>query len=138
MKKVIITLFILLVVSSLVACSKEKTVNDETANADVTNEQNERQTNSSMKEIMVVGKTGPEIEDFTFEPAEINLKVGERVKLTLTSDDEIQHGLRVGGKVIQHGESIEISFDKPGEYLGSCSELCGAGHALMAFKIIVE
>ncbi|MFE8699179.1 hypothetical protein ACFYKX_00940 [Cytobacillus sp. FJAT-54145] len=135
MKKIFITLFILLVFTSLVACSKEKKVNDETANADVANE---RQTNNSMEEILVVGKTGPEIEDFIFEPAEINLKVGEKVKLTLTSDDEIQHGLRVGGKVIQHGESIEISFEKPGEYFGNCSELCGAGHALMALKIIVE
>ncbi|WP_139364856.1 cupredoxin domain-containing protein [Sutcliffiella halmapala] len=92
------------------------------------------------REITIVGHTGPELEDFYFEPAEIIVKKGEIVKLTLESSNAVEHGIQVPAlKITLTDKSPEIfSADKVGEFEGRCSILCGAGHAVMSFKVIVE
>lgn len=92
------------------------------------------------REITIIGHTGTEVDDFYFEPSEIIVKKGETVKLILESANNVGHGIQVPGlKINLTDREPEIfNADKPGEYEGRCSVLCGAGHSVMSFKVIVE
>ena len=37
-----------------------------------------------------------------------------------------------------HNNKLQFTADTPGEYFGECAEFCGAAHAWMRFKVIVE
>lgn len=78
--------------------------------------------------------------DFTFGSEEYKVKVGDKVILKLQNKSGI-HGLKIdelgvdlGGDNLQ----TDLEFDKPGEYVIHCSIPCGAGHAEMKTKLIVE
>jgi cytochrome c oxidase subunit 2 len=80
---------------------------------------------------------------WAFQPAEIRVPAGAEVTFLATSVDVI-HGLHVERTRInmmlipgQVGR-ITYTFDEPGEYLMVCHEFCGAGHHIMAGKVIVE
>ncbi|GIO65427.1 cupredoxin domain-containing protein [Paenibacillus sp. FSL M7-1455] len=77
--------------------------------------------------------------NFQFEPAEIRVKKGDKVKITLVNK-EGAHGLEIPDfKVnLQKDGSAEFTADKPGEHEFHCSVMCGAGHDNMVGKIIVE
>ena len=72
---------------------------------------------------------------------ELRMPVGRPVFLTLNSDDVI-HSYWIpplAGKMdVVPGRSNTMSFsaDAPGEYLGQCTEFCGASHANMRAKAI--
>ncbi len=74
---------------------------------------------------------------------EMHIPVGKKVHLKMTSKDVI-HALWVpelAGKMDTNPGKITemvIQADKPGTYKGKCTELCGASHALMDFKVIAH
>jgi cytochrome c oxidase subunit II len=136
MKKTTVVAFLVILISStLIACTNS----NEAKSAKKSDTNSIKQ--SDMKEFVVIAKTGPNPEDYIFEPAEIKVNVGEQVKITLESEDELQHALWLPSTdkpEITNGESFIFTGKQPGEVLGKCSELCGTGHALMNFKVIVE
>ena len=70
---------------------------------------------------------------YGYEPSTIELKVGETVKLVLTSSD-VEHGFYVKGlnideKIIAGKETVVyVTPDKTGEYKIICTVYCGSGH----------
>lgn len=77
--------------------------------------------------------------NFQFEPAEIKVKKGDKVKITLVNK-EGAHGLEIPdfNVNLQKDGSAEFTADKAGEHEFHCSVMCGAGHDNMVGKIIVE
>ncbi|NGQ94193.1 cytochrome C oxidase subunit II [Brevibacillus sp. SYP-B805] len=80
---------------------------------------------------------------FSYAPAVIEVPVGSKVNFHVTSKDVV-HGFEIPGTninfMVEPGfvNSASQVFDQPGEYLILCNEYCGAGHHLMATKIIVK
>jgi cytochrome c oxidase subunit II len=81
---------------------------------------------------------------FAFEPSEIEVTVGERVRLSVRTADGV-HGLEikkfnVNKKVPRGGEPITIDFiaSTSGEFPILCSEYCGKGHEAMKGKLVVS
>jgi cytochrome c oxidase subunit 2 len=74
---------------------------------------------------------------------EIHLPVGKKMQVRLESDDVI-HGLwlpQLGGKIdLVPGQTnhMWLEADKPGVYLGSCSQYCGVEHAWMQVRAIAQ
>jgi cytochrome c oxidase subunit 2 len=80
---------------------------------------------------------------FAFEPARIEVKEGERIKLVLTSADGV-HGVqikkfKVSKKIPRGGDPVTIEFvaAAAGEFPILCSEYCGDGHEDMKGMLIV-
>jgi cytochrome c oxidase subunit 2 len=80
---------------------------------------------------------------YAFEPAEIEVTEGERVRLMVRSGDGL-HGfeikpLRVKKEIPRGGEAVPIEFtaEKAGRYPILCSEYCGDGHADMKGALVV-
>ena len=80
---------------------------------------------------------------FAFEPARIEVAVGERVRLKVVSADGV-HGLeikkfKVNKRVPRGGDAITIDFvaSAPGEFPIVCSEYCGDGHEEMKGALVV-
>lgn len=80
---------------------------------------------------------------FEFSPKEITLKLGETVKLELTSED-VTHGFfaRPLGidEMIAPGKTTEVLVTPKvaGRYTTICDHFCGAGHGGMKMTIVVE
>lgn len=81
---------------------------------------------------------------FTFEPARVEVKEGERVRLLLKSADGV-HGIeikkfRVNKKIPRGGEAVTIEFvaNAPGQFPILCSEYCGSDHDDMKGMLVVE
>jgi cytochrome c oxidase subunit II len=72
---------------------------------------------------------------------ELRIPTGRPVELTLNSDDVI-HSYWIAplaGKtdvVPGRNNRMHLTADKPGEYIGQCTEFCGASHANMRAKAI--
>src|SRR5687767_12169698 len=71
---------------------------------------------------------------FTWEPAEIQVAVGERVRLVLRTADGL-HGIELKkfkiSKEIPRGNkpvTVEFTADEAGRFPFLCSEYCGDGH----------
>lgn len=81
-------------------------------------------------------------EAFSYTPKEVEVPLGAKVKVLVTTKDVI-HGFEVAGTninmMVEPGYISELvtTFDKPGEYLVLCNEYCGAGHHLMYSTIKV-
>jgi cytochrome c oxidase subunit 2 len=80
---------------------------------------------------------------FEFSPREITLKVGETVKLQLTTED-VTHGffarpLGIDEEIVP-GRTTEVVVTPkaPGRYTTICDHFCGAGHGGMRMTIVVE
>ena len=89
------------------------------------------------REIPVVAKR------FGFEPARVEVKEGERIRLVVSSEDGV-HGLeikkfRVNKKIPRGGDKVTMDFvaSAPGEYPILCSEYCGEGHEEMKGMLVV-
>jgi cytochrome c oxidase subunit II len=80
---------------------------------------------------------------FEFSPKEITLKLGESVKLQLTSED-VTHGFFAKplgiDEVIVPGKTTEVVVTPKaaGRYTTICDHFCGAGHGGMKMTIVVE
>jgi cytochrome c oxidase subunit 2 len=79
---------------------------------------------------------------YAFVPAEITLKRGKPATLLLISDD-VPHGLAVKALGIRadmiKGAPVEVLVTPPqvGDFQGTCSRYCGAGHSSMSFVVHV-
>jgi cytochrome c oxidase subunit II len=80
---------------------------------------------------------------FTFEPATIEVQVGEPIKLLVSSADGV-HGvgirkLKVNTLVPRGGRQVAIEFvaSEAGTYPIVCSEACGDGHEDMRGSLVV-
>jgi cytochrome c oxidase subunit 2 len=73
---------------------------------------------------------------FAYNPTEIEIPVGSKVRFIATTKDVI-HGLEVAGTninmMLEPGYVSEkiTTLDKAGTYTIVCNEYCGTGHALM-------
>jgi len=77
---------------------------------------------------------------FAFEPAEIQVALGERVRLLVRSADGL-HGIEIKvSKEIPRGNkpvAIEFTADEAGRFPILCSEYCGDGHDDMKGTLVV-
>jgi|694.fasta_scaffold154782_2 cytochrome c oxidase subunit 2 len=92
---------------------------------------------SDVKTVTVVAKR------FTFEPATIQVTVGDKVRLVVTSADGV-HGVgirtfKVNTLVPRGGTPVTIDFtaSEAGTFPIVCSEACGDGHADMRGSLVV-
>ncbi|MFB3096021.1 MAG: cupredoxin domain-containing protein [Candidatus Acidiferrales bacterium] len=80
---------------------------------------------------------------YRFDPQEIRVREGERVRLLITALDR-KHGIRIkefGVKtVLEKGKETVVEFvaERAGEYKFKCSVRCGWRHGSMKGKLIVE
>lgn len=93
---------------------------------------------STPREITLTGKK------FEWNPARIEVRVGEIVELTLKSED-VKHGFsckELGIKKVKFkkGEPATVTFTakEPGTYAFKCAHLCGTGHRRMKGEIVVR
>lgn len=84
------------------------------------------------------------VKRFAFEPAVVDVAVGERVRLVVTSADGV-HGLeikqfKVGREIPRGGAPVVIEFtaDAPGRFPILCSAYCGNGHDDMKGILVVS
>lgn len=81
-------------------------------------------------EAYVVGR------QFSFEPREIEVPIGSKVTIYVTSPD-VQHGFKISETNVNvqvvPGQVSKIAFeaDRLGEFPIICTEYCGIGHAAM-------
>jgi len=79
---------------------------------------------------------------FAFAPAEITVKKGETVSLSLISDD-VPHSLLIEGLGVNaaiakgHASQVQIMPTKSGDFAGRCGKFCGSGHGQMRFVVHV-
>lgn len=79
---------------------------------------------------------------YSFEPAEITLKMGQPVVLVVKSAD-VAHGIRfrdlnVEVTVGAHNTGeVQFTPQKTGDFVGHCSVFCGSGHGSMTLKLHV-
>jgi cytochrome c oxidase subunit II len=80
---------------------------------------------------------------FTWEPAEIQVAVGERVRLVLRTADGL-HGIELKkfkiSKEIPRGNKpvmVDFTADEAGRFPFLCSEYCGDGHDDMKGVLVV-
>jgi len=62
------------------------------------------------------------IKSYRFDPDRVHIKAGQSV--TWTNDDNFTHTVRVDGQEdhkVERGESVSITFDKPGTYEYECT-----------------
>ncbi|QLG13087.1 cytochrome c oxidase subunit II (plasmid) [Deinococcus sp. D7000] len=74
---------------------------------------------------------------------EIHIPTGKKLLLQVGSADVIHDFwapqlARKMDAIPGQGNRLWIQADKPGTYLGACSEFCGAQHAWMRFKVIAQ
>ena len=79
---------------------------------------------------------------FEFSPSTINVKKGDTVKLSVTSED-VQHGLSIPEfgvpMSLAPGTTATATFvaDKAGTFPFICNNFCGSGHPNMKGTIVV-
>ncbi|MBD1379733.1 cupredoxin domain-containing protein [Metabacillus arenae] len=122
---------ILLVILILTACRSKEEAQEKTSDVKETGE---------VQEVTITGYSGDNPEDFKFEPEEVTVSQGDTVKLTLKSNDEIEHGITLYGinQQLKDGETVEFIAEEKGEFAGQCSVFCGPGHGVMNFNLIVK
>jgi heme/copper-type cytochrome/quinol oxidase subunit 2 len=87
-------------------------------------------------EVTVVAKK------FAFEPSEIQVVTGERVRLVVRSADSVHalaiRELKIDVQVPRGGDPVVAEFiaPPPGRYEIVCSEFCGRGHAQMKAALV--
>ena len=90
-----------------------------------------------IKEVNITAK------QWSFEPAEIIVNQGDKVRLNINSVD-VAHGFAISeyniNKTVAPGETATVEFtaDKPGEFTFYCSVFCGEGHRNQTGVLIVK
>ena len=80
---------------------------------------------------------------YDFDPSTVRVKVGEHVKLTITSTDHT-HGFKLEALHIDQKlekdkpATVEFTASQPGTFPFECSHFCGLGHKKMKGQLIVE
>jgi cytochrome c oxidase subunit 2 len=78
--------------------------------------------------------------NFQFDKPVYTVKKGETLKVTFTNGEGV-HALEIVGYNVhldQQNPSQEVTFDKAGEFEMHCVLMCGAGHANMKSKLVVQ
>jgi cytochrome c oxidase subunit II len=82
--------------------------------------------------------------NFTFTPAKITTRVGEKTTLSLTSSGGV-HGLEskelgIPQTVMAPGKTVAVTFTpkKAGTYKIQCAIQCGTGHDKMVLEVVVK
>ncbi len=94
-------------------------------------------TEPAVKEFTITAKR------FTFDPAQIRVKLNDRVRLKVTSVD-VTHGISIPqfnvSEVLPPNETKTIEFiaDKQGTFPFACSVYCGEGHSDMKGSLVVQ
>jgi cytochrome c oxidase subunit II len=111
--------------------SKSKTVANNTAAA--------KTSNASAAPAAGVVEINVNAKDFEYDKKVITVKKGDKVKITLHSDDG-GHGLAIPAYNvnIQGNGSAEFTANKAGTFEFHCSVMCGSGHSNMTGKLIVQ
>ena len=80
---------------------------------------------------------------YEFNPSQVELKAGEPVEITFTSEDT-KHGfactqLNLDEVVFDKDTPATVKFtpEKPGTYAFRCTHFCGFGHGKMKGEIVV-
>ncbi|PIN87528.1 cytochrome C oxidase subunit II [Candidatus Woesearchaeota archaeon CG10_big_fil_rev_8_21_14_0_10_32_24] len=146
MKKLKIYLLIVLITLSLIlmgCASKEIKVADSQSKSneiDIPQEQPTTSTESQEESVVNINMVAKKWE---FIPSEIKVKKGDKIKLTIYSED-VAHGIVLPefdvNLQFQPGETREVEFiaDKVGIFTFSCNVFCGEGHGGMVGRLIVE
>ena len=98
------------------------------------------QQGSSETEVREIRMTA---QKYRFDPQEIRVREGERVRLLITALDR-KHGIRIkefGIKTVLEKDKetvVEFVAERVGEYKFKCSVRCGWRHGSMKGKLIVE
>ncbi|WJH35340.1 cupredoxin domain-containing protein [Paenibacillus sp. CC-CFT747] len=123
------SMLMILVVSVLAACGSK----DNAGGSPGSGGSSSGGDSGGTKEITVAAS------NFKFEPSEIRVKKGQKVKITL-DNKEGMHGLAIPefNVDLKKPGSAEFTADKAGTFEFHCSVVCGAGHAEMKGKLIVE
>lgn len=97
-----------------------------------TSEPANAESKGNVVEIMITA------ENFEFSPTEVQAKVGDTVRFTLTNDSGL-HGVALDefGMDLKEGETFEIVVTEAGEFQFYCSIPCGQGHDNMSGKLVV-
>ena len=80
---------------------------------------------------------------FSFAPNQIDVPAGSHVTFYVTSAD-VEHGFSVPetgvNTMVTPGwvSAVSHTFKTPGTFLLICNEYCGAGHQVMAAKVVVH
>ncbi|MBI4441489.1 cupredoxin domain-containing protein [Candidatus Woesearchaeota archaeon] len=80
---------------------------------------------------------------FTYDPAEIHLRAGERVRFHLSTRD-VGHSMTIESLGLHvaaapdHPGVQEFTAPQPGTYAWKCKVPCGAGHKNMNGTLVVE
>lgn len=80
---------------------------------------------------------------YEFNPSEIRVKQGERIRLIIVSLDRT-HGIAIKAygikRIIEEGGQtvVEFTADRPGTFQFKCAKWCGFGHGRMRGTLIVE
>lgn len=80
---------------------------------------------------------------FAFDPGEVRVRQGERVRLIITSAD-VTHGFSILeysiNRQVAPGQTVVVEFtaDKPGRFPIYCSVFCGTGHAQHRGVLVVD
>ncbi|WP_020617594.1 cupredoxin domain-containing protein [Paenibacillus daejeonensis] len=80
-----------------------------------------------------------EATNWEFDQSEYRVKQGEPVNITLKSTQG-NHGISINNTDVKlkKDESMNYTFDAPGEYQIVCNIPCGTGHTKMVSTLIVE
>jgi cytochrome c oxidase subunit 2 len=126
---------VLLIILGIVFFSKNQ--NNQSSSISVSPTSSTQTTAKMVKEITVMAK------QWQFEPAEIRVKQGDKVRLVIESVD-VEHGFALPSfninEKLMPGKKMTVEFvaDKKGEFPFFCNVYCGQGHSEMNGKLIVE
>ena len=129
MKKIILALYFILIVL-VFGCTTKTTTSNPTSDASGTLENGVRIINVNAFR-------------FDFEPNQITVNKGEKVKLIVTSTD-VAHGFALPDYGINvplpagKQTAIEFTADKQGSFTFFCSIYCGSGHSSMKGTLAVK
>ena len=129
MKKIILALYFILIVL-VFGCTTKTTTSSPTSDASGTLENGVRIINVKAFR-------------FDFEPNQVTVNEGEKVKLIITSTD-VTHGFALPDYDINvplpagKQTAIEFTADKQGSFTFFCSIYCGSGHSSMKGTLAVK
>jgi cytochrome c oxidase subunit 2 len=125
-----------------VATKKDETSNSTSSKSktDTTNTTSAKTANASAAPTAGnVVEINENAKNFEYDKKAITVKKGDKVKITLHSDNG-SHGLAIPAYNvnIQGNGSAEFTANKVGTFEFHCSVMCGSGHSNMTGKLIVQ
>jgi len=140
MKKFIFLIFVL-ILFLVTSCSSQNGVDQSAASGTGNNDSSSTvlvQTEGApVKQFDIIAK------QWSFDPSEIRVNLGDKVVLNVESID-VAHGFALNefgvDEVLNPGDKVSVEFiaNKTGTFSFFCTAYCGEGHTEMAGTLIVE